>query len=111
MRFAHLRALPRRMTALAALPIALAVSSAALAEPEHIAGLWEECQIQLGFSPERCTCLTEQVSIRFDDDREAFMYAHAVDDELEIRRLQNMLSIGEMQATGEFMNGIDELCR
>ncbi|MDZ4737903.1 MAG: hypothetical protein SGJ07_16295 [Rhodospirillaceae bacterium] len=103
-------ALPRRVMALAALPLAL-VASGALAEPEHIAGLWQECQTQLGYSAERCTCLADRLAYQFDDDQEAFMYAHAIENELEIRRLQSILSIGEMQATGNFMSGIDDICR
>ncbi|MEX2200676.1 MAG: hypothetical protein WD711_04715 [Dongiaceae bacterium] len=82
----------------------------AIAGSEHVAGIEQECEAQLGYAPERCECIGDHAEADLNDNQQAFMYAQATGNAAEAQRLQGSMTIDEMTEVGQLMTGIDGIC-
>jgi hypothetical protein len=99
------------MFAASLLTLPFMATGIALAGPEHIAGIEQECVQQLGYAPDRCECIGDRAAADLNDNQQAFMYAHATKNTAEAQRLQGVMTIDEMTKAGEFMAGVAGICQ
>ncbi len=82
----------------------------ALAGPNDLKIIGEQCGAQLHLSPAVCNCMVQKASTDLNGNQQAFMAAQVTHNTQEIGRVQGLLTTQEAAATGQFMSSVVGAC-
>jgi hypothetical protein len=88
---------------LAAAGLALFLSTPAVAGPEHLQTLHDQCGIQLNGSSAFCACLQQTAGDTLNENQQTFAAAAVMQDKTEMQRVQVLLSADEAMGVMDFM--------
>ena len=95
--------LPLKVMAIGAMLTGLPMP--ALAGPEHIDAIREQCGIQLNFPANVCDCMAAAAAADLNENQQAFTAAQVTSNGQEIARIQTLLSADEAMGVMNFMSG------
>ncbi len=93
----------------AALAGAVLAAGLAWAGQAHLDGFRQECENQNDASLP-CECFVDAAATYLNDIQQASLYAQAIADEAEIRRLADAMTADEIAGVEDFMRGIAAIC-
>ena len=82
----------------------------ALAGPNDLKIIGDQCASQLKLAPTVCNCMVQKASTDLNNNQQAFMAAQVTHNTQEIGRIQGMLTVQEAAATGQFMSTVVGAC-
>lgn len=82
---------------------AVGLAGPALAGPEHLQTLHEQCGVQLNGSGAFCACLQQTAGDTLNENQQAFAAAAVTQNKAEMGRIQVMLSGDEAMGVMDFM--------
>jgi hypothetical protein len=82
---------------------AAGLSMPALAGPEHLRTLHDQCGIQLNGSAAFCACLQQTAGDTLNENQQTFAAAAVVQNQAEMQRVQVLLSPDEAMGVMDFM--------
>jgi hypothetical protein len=91
---------------LAAAPLAVP----ALAAPQHLKVIGQQCASSLGLPAAVCNCIVQKAGAELNSNQQAFMAAQLSGNTAEVARIQGQLTPAEVTATGQFMSGVAGAC-
>jgi hypothetical protein len=89
--------------AAAAALLAAGLSAPALAGPEHLQTIHDQCGVQLNGSAGFCACLMQTAGDTLNDNQQAHTAAQVTRDAAEVARTQVLLSAEEAMGVMTFM--------
>lgn len=94
---------------LLAATLALAVSPA-VAGPQHLQIIGQQCAAQLGKPPAVCSCMSQRAGAQLSENQQAFMAAQVTGNGPEIGRTQALLGANDALGVMQFMTTIITAC-
>ena len=98
------------MKSLLAAAFLAASLSPALAGPEHLTIIGQQCASQLKLSAAVCNCMVQKAGAELNNSQQAFMAAQVTGNTAEVARVQGMMTAQEAVATGQFMTSVVGQC-
>ena len=98
-----------QVKAISAVALALSIAAPtwsatpALAGPEHLQTIHDQCAIQLNGSAPFCNCLMQAAANTLNDNQQALTAAQVTQNTAEFTRVQAMLSVDEAMGVANFM--------
>ncbi|MEX0854083.1 MAG: hypothetical protein WD036_12505 [Bauldia sp.] len=89
---------------------AMVMGTAALAGPQHLDIIYEQCGVQLNKPPATCNCISDSAGVQLNENQQAFMAAQVTGNGAEIGRTQQLLSPNEAIDVMTFMTTAIEAC-
>lgn len=84
--------------------------SPALAGPQDLKVIGEQCTSQLKLSDAVCSCMVGKAGSDLTSDQQAFMAAQVKGDTAEVARIQSSMTPEAAAATGQFMATVVGAC-
>lgn len=88
----------------------VAAMSPAVAGPQHLQIINQQCGTQLGKPPAVCNCMSQRAGSQLSENQQAFMAAQVTGNAPEIGRTQATLSANDALGVMQFMTTIIAAC-